>query len=65
MARTTIAEAKKTVLAAFDVLGPRLNQDPEADHVAADEALSAFVRALGHTDVADAYDKLREEFWYA
>lgn len=41
--------------------------DTEADHGLADEALTEFLDALGHNDVADAWRAAYERagFWYA
>jgi hypothetical protein len=39
------------------------NGDWEVAHIMADEAISAFLRHLGHEDVADAWEVIGK--WYA
>lgn len=39
------------------------SNDPEVAHHKADVALVEFVRALGHNDIADAFDAIYK--WYA
>lgn len=39
--------------------------DNERDHSEADRTLLEFIRSLGYNDLADAFDKASEEFWYA
>lgn len=44
-----------------------LDDDPESGHAQADEQLVAFVREIGYSDVAEAYEQARRRvgFWYA
>ena len=39
--------------------------DPEIIHDRADSLLCAALRQLGGSDIADAFDEARKEFWYA
>ena len=41
--------------------------DPEGAHCNADNVLLAFIRGLGHDEVADAWAKVSRDvgFWYA
>ncbi len=41
--------------------------DEEMAHVEADRILCEFIRAIGHADVADAFEAARRRvgFWYA
>jgi len=39
------------------------NSDKENDHLQADEVLTALLRHLGYSDVADAFDAIGK--WYA
>ncbi len=42
-------------------------KDPEDAHVEADQILCKFIRAIGHVEVADAFEAVRDHvgFWYA
>ena len=40
-----------------------VNHDPEVDHKRADEILCEFIRSLGYSEIADAFDEV--EKWYA
>lgn len=52
---------KDDVIEALEAL--QKSGDTEASHGEADEILCNFLRALGHGDVADAFDAI--EKWYA
>lgn len=41
--------------------------DPEEQHLEADNLLCEYLRAIGHSEVATAYEEARRrvEFWYA
>ena len=39
--------------------------DPEIDHGNADTFISNVLREKGLVELADAYDELAEQFWYA
>lgn len=41
------------------------NGDNEVAHVRADAVLLQFLREAGHGAVADAYEAINGEFWYA
>ena len=42
-----------------------ISDDPEGGHVEADDILVEALRALGANDIADAYEKLKDGFWYS
>lgn len=50
----------------LELLGGMEGHDPEKEHLEADDALLAFIRALGYGIVADAYvaARNRAEFYY-
>lgn len=39
--------------------------DPETDHITADATLCRALEILGHKEIADAFRKASEGFWYA
>ena len=41
------------------------DNDPEAEHCDADELLVEFLRAQGFCELADTFDELSQNFWYA
>ena len=56
--------AKETV----EKLNALTNNDPEEDHLSADNYLLAFIESSGFPDVAKAFEKARNRnkgFWYS
>ena len=56
---------KDEAIAALDQIDER--GDTEHDHAVADQILVEFLRANGHPEVADAWERAEERagFWYA
>lgn len=40
-----------------------LSRDQESEHVEGDRVLCAVLRHLGHAEIADAFEKARENWW--
>ena len=43
----------------------RCNGDTEGEHCEGDQLVADVLRSLGYVRFADAYDKVREQWWYA
>lgn len=58
---------KDQAVSTLNAIGFPASSDEEADHQNADDILVKFLRANGHKDVADAWERARDRvgFWYA